>query len=182
MVMMKTRLLSMLALSLTMATGAWAQGTVDFKQGTVDAENWEIKSGETTVEPGVTEVNVGDPVTATYKGTKRVNSVTAVVTPWLEVNKLSEITDAITALNMQPGGEYTLTVTFDPTKISTEESDDNKLYMSIPDDATLNLVFKNTLPNGTHLTIGDAQFAGMSEPEVEAYFTGKDEPESTRLT
>jgi hypothetical protein len=169
----------MLALLLMAATGAWAQGTVDFKQGTVDADKWAITSGETDVEPGVTEVPEGQTVTLTYSGTRHVKSVTATYTPPVVVNKLSEITDAIAALNMQPGGEYTLTIAFDPAKIETNPTgNDNKLYMSIPDDATLNLVFKNVLPDGTHLTIGDAQFAGMSEPEVAAYFTGKDEPES----
>ena len=55
-------------------TGAWAQDdtkyTVKMAEGTVDKDNW-------TISP--TEVAKDKPVTATYNGTKRVKSVTAVV-------------------------------------------------------------------------------------------------------
>lgn len=184
--MMRTkRFLLLLALLMTAATGAWAQEPVTYsaemKDGTQDAKSWTITSGQksATGDAGLEGLNEGDAVTLTYGGRLKVKGVTATYTPTVVVNKLSEITDAIAALNMQPGGEYTLNIAFDPAKIETNPTgNDNKLYMSIPDDATLNLVFKNVLPDGTHLTIGDAQFAGMSEPEVEAYFTGKDEPES----
>ena len=98
--MKQKRLLLLLALLMAVATGAWAQGTVDFKQGTVDADKWAITSGETNVEPGVTEVPEGQTVTLTYSGTRHVKSVTATYTPPVVVNKLSEITDAIAALNM----------------------------------------------------------------------------------
>ena len=181
----RKRLLLLLALLMTAATGAWAQEPVTYtatmKDGTQDAKSWTITSGQksATGDAGLTGLNEGDDVTLTYGGRLKVKGVTATYTPTVVVNKLSEITDAIAALNMQPGGEYTLNIAFDPAKIETNPTgNDNKLYMSIPDDATLNLVFNNVLPDGTHLTIGDAAFAGMSEPEVEAYFTGKDEPES----
>ena len=180
------RVLTLLAMLFIAATGAWAQEpattySVKMKDGTVDAKSWTITSGQksATGDAGLEGLNEGDAVTLTYGGRLKVKSVKATYTAPVTVNKLSEITDAIAALNMQPGGEYTLNIAFDPAKIETNPTgNDNKLYMSIPDDATLNLVFKNVLPDGTHLTIGDAQFAGMSEPEVEAYFTGKDEPES----
>ena len=183
--MKRKQLLLLLALLMTVATGAWAQEpatySVEMKDGTQDAKSWTITSGQksATGDAVLEGLNEKDDVTLTYGGRLKVKGVTATLTPTVVVNKLSEITDAIAALNMQPGGEYTLNIAFDPAKIETNPTgNDNKLYMSIPDDATLNLVFKNVLPNGTHLTIGDAQFAGMSEPEVEAYFTGKDEPES----
>ena len=49
--MKKTRLLHLLALLLTAATGAWAQEpattySVKMKDGTQDAKNWTITSGE----------------------------------------------------------------------------------------------------------------------------------------
>jgi len=181
----RKRLLILLALLMTVATGAWAQEpvtySVEMKNGTQDAKSWTITSGQksATGDAGLEGLNEKDAVTLKYEGRLKVKGVTATLTPTVVVNKLSEITDAIAALNMQPGGEYTLNIAFDPAKIETNPTgNDNKLYMSIPDDATLNLVFKNVLPNGTRLTIGDAQFAGWSEPEVAAYFTGKDEPES----
>ena len=183
--MKRKRLLFLLALLMTAATGAWAQEpvtySVEMKDGTQDAKSWTITSGQksATGDAGLEGLSEKDPVTLTYGGRLKVKGVTATLTPTVVVNKLSEITDAIAALNMQPGGEYTLNIAFDPAKIETNPTgNDNKLYMSIPDDATLNLVFKNVLPDGTHLTIGDAQFAGMSESQMEAYFTGKDEPES----
>ena len=49
--MRKNKLLLLLALLLTAATGAWAQESattysVKMKDGTVDAKNWSIASGE----------------------------------------------------------------------------------------------------------------------------------------
>ena len=74
---MKQKLLTIFALLLTIATSAWAQGTVTIKEGTADADKWTIKTGETTVTP-TTEVAKDATITATYSGTKHVKSVTAV--------------------------------------------------------------------------------------------------------
>lgn len=69
--MRKTRLLSILALLLMAAAGAWAQDTynVTVKEGTEDAAKWSIDPA--TAEEGQT-------VTITYSGTKKVKSVKAV--------------------------------------------------------------------------------------------------------
>ena len=39
---MKQKLLTIFALLLTIATSAWAQGTVTIKEGTADADKWTI--------------------------------------------------------------------------------------------------------------------------------------------
>ena len=73
----KTRLLTLLALLLTAATGAWAQESattysVKMKGGTVDAKNWSIASGEKSAKgdaaDGLTGLSEKDPVTLTYTG------------------------------------------------------------------------------------------------------------------
>ena len=71
------KLLFLLVLLLTATTGAWAQTTykVSVKEGTEDATNWAITPEAATT----TGVAAGTTVTATYSGTKRVKSVTAVV-------------------------------------------------------------------------------------------------------
>lgn len=70
---MKQKLFSILALLLMAATGAWAQEPattykVTLQEGTEDAENWTVPA----------EAAEGSPVTATYKGEKKVKSVKAV--------------------------------------------------------------------------------------------------------
>lgn len=71
---MKKKVFPMLALLLLVATGAWAQEptkyTVKMAEGTEDATKWEISPKEAAENATVT---------ATYSGTKRVKSVTAVV-------------------------------------------------------------------------------------------------------
>ena len=70
---MKKRLLTMLVLLMTVATGAWAQEPATYKitvaEGTEDAANWTISPAEAAE---------GSPVTATYSGEKKVKSVKAV--------------------------------------------------------------------------------------------------------
>ena len=71
--MIKKRLLSMLVLLMTVATGAWAQEPATYKitlaEGTEDADKW-------TISPN--PAPAGAPVTATYSGDKKVKSVKAV--------------------------------------------------------------------------------------------------------
>lgn len=71
---MRKKLLTIVALLLFVATDAWAQEptkyTVKMAEGTEDASKW-------TISP--TEATEGTKITATYSGTKRVKSVTAVV-------------------------------------------------------------------------------------------------------
>jgi len=88
---MKQKVLSILALLLMAATGAWAQGyTVTLKDGTEDAENWTI-SPSSAAE--------GQTVTITYSGSKRVKSVTAVkkAPSGPEVTTFSELQTALSA-------------------------------------------------------------------------------------
>ena len=82
----KTRLLTLLALLLTAATGAWAQESattysVKMKDGTVDAANWSIASGEKSATgdaaDGLTELSEGDQVTIQYTGRLKVKGVKA---------------------------------------------------------------------------------------------------------
>ena len=76
---MRKKLLSLFALLLTIATGAWAQEptkyTVKMAEGTEDATKWEISPTEATT----TGVDKDTKITATYSGTKRVKAVTAVM-------------------------------------------------------------------------------------------------------
>ena len=81
----KFRLLLLLALLLTAATGAWAQEpttySVKMKDGTVDAKNWTIASGEKSATgdaaDGLTGLSEGDQVTLTYTGRLKVKGVKA---------------------------------------------------------------------------------------------------------
>ena len=82
----KNKLLLLLALLLTAATGAWAQEpattySVKMKAGTVDAKNWSIASGEKSATgdaaDGLTGLSEGDAVTLTYTGRRKVKGVKA---------------------------------------------------------------------------------------------------------
>ena len=82
----KFRLLLLLALLLTAATGAWAQEpattySVKMKDGTVDAKNWSIASGEKSAKgdaaDGLTGLKEEDAVTLTYNGRLKVKGVKA---------------------------------------------------------------------------------------------------------
>ena len=84
--MSKNKLLLLLALLLTAATGAWAQEpattySVKMKDGTVDAKNWSIASGEKSAKgdaaDGLTGLSEGDQVTIQYNGRLKVKGVKA---------------------------------------------------------------------------------------------------------
>ena len=84
--MKKTRLLHLLALLLTAATGAWAQEpattySVKMKDGTQDAKNWTITSGEKSATgdaaDGLTGLSEKDAVTLQYNGRMKVKGVKA---------------------------------------------------------------------------------------------------------
>ena len=84
--MRKNKLLLLLALLLTAATGAWAQESattysVKMKAGTVDAKNWSIASGEKSAKgdaaDGLTGLSEGDKVTLQYTGRLKVKDVKA---------------------------------------------------------------------------------------------------------
>ena len=84
--MKQKRLLFLLALLMTAATGAWAQEpattySVKMKDGTVDAKNWTITSGEKSakgdVADGLTGLSEGDQVTIQYNGRLKVKGVKA---------------------------------------------------------------------------------------------------------
>ena len=85
---MKTKALSILALLLMAATGAWAQTTytVTVKEGTEEADKWTISPNPAAE---------GAEVTITYSGSKRVKSVTAV--KQAAVTDLSMVDNAGTA-------------------------------------------------------------------------------------
>ena len=88
--MKQKRLLLLLALLMTAATGAWAQASttysVKMKSGTKDAGKWTITSGEKSTTgdkaEGLTGLSKNDPVTLTYSGRLKVKSVTATHDGW----------------------------------------------------------------------------------------------------
>ena len=81
--MSKNKLLLLLALLMTAATGAWAQTTqttysVALEEGTKDAENWTGKVGEGNYGSLPLEnVAEGAAVKLKYNGLRKVKSVTA---------------------------------------------------------------------------------------------------------
>ena len=147
---MRKRLLSLFALLLTIATGAWAQSTtytVKMAEGTEDATNW-------TISP--TEAAKDTKITATYSGTKRVKSVTAVVKP--ASTDLSKLTADYMAkdgeiLTGTLGGQYKITisdgatVTLDNVSINANGSGDsyNVAGLTCAGDATIILSGTNTV-------------------------------------
>ena len=86
-----TRLLLLLALLITAATGAWAQQpattySVKMKDGTKDAAKWTITSGQKSTTgdkaDGLTGLSKKDAVTLTYGGRLKVKAVTATTDEW----------------------------------------------------------------------------------------------------
>ena len=81
--MRKNKLLLLLALLLTAATGAWAQTTysVKMKADVKDAANWSIASGGKSAKgdaaDGLTGLSEGDQVTLQYTGRRKVKGVKA---------------------------------------------------------------------------------------------------------
>ena len=86
MLMKQKKLLILLALLITAATGAWAQQpattySVKMKDGTKDAAKWTITSGQKSTTgdnaDGLTGLSEKDAVTLTYGGRLKVKGVTA---------------------------------------------------------------------------------------------------------
>jgi hypothetical protein len=108
--MQKNKLLLLLALLMTAATGAWAQESattysVKMKEGTVDAKNWSIASGEKSATgdaaDGLTGLSEKDAVTLQYNGRLKVKGVKATseaAAPSVtEVTTFSELQAALSA-------------------------------------------------------------------------------------
>ena len=82
----KNKLLLLLVLLMTAATGAMAQTqepaktyNITLAEGTEDAENWKVKVGKGEAQAFPVEgLNGGETVTVTYNGSREVKSVTAV--------------------------------------------------------------------------------------------------------
>ena len=103
--MQRNKLLLLLALLLTAATGAWAQEpattySVKMKESTQDAKNWSIASGEKSAKgdaaDGLTGLSEGDQVTIQYngrlkvKGVKATSDAAAEATPALSITSPSD--------------------------------------------------------------------------------------------
>ena len=103
--MRKNKLLLLLALLMTAATGAWAQEpattySVKMKDGTQDAKNWTITSGEKSATgdaaDGLTGLSEKDAVTLKYTGRLKVKGVTATSeagAPAANIVDLSKLTE-----------------------------------------------------------------------------------------
>ena len=102
--MKQKKLLTMLVLLVAVVSGAWAQDPAKYKitvaEGTEDAGNWDVPK----------EAAEGSPVTATYKGEKKVKSVKAVKVDPLAVPLTIEAIAAGTIQVAQPkeGMQYSL--------------------------------------------------------------------------
>ena len=131
--MRKNKFLLLLALLMTVATGAWAQTTysVKMKDGTVDAKNWTIASGEKSAKgdaaDGLTGLSKKDAVTLTYSGRLKVKSVTATTDAVPDPLTIEAITDGTIVVNMtgelSTGMKYSVnggTKTFITTTTSIE--------------------------------------------------------------
>ena len=111
--MTRNKLLLLLALLLTAATGAWAQESattysVKMKDGTVDAKNWSIASGEKSAKGdaanGLTGLSEGDQVTIQYTGRLKVKGVKA-TSDAAPAKSPAEVTTAPTAATDVKAGE-----------------------------------------------------------------------------
>ena len=116
----KNKLLLLLALLLTAATGAWAQESattysVKMKDGTVDAKNWSIASGEKSAKgdaaDGLTGLSEKDAVTLTYNGRLKVKGVKATSDAAPAAVPVTAITLNKTATSIKVGATETLSVT-----------------------------------------------------------------------
>ena len=117
--MRKNKLLLLLALLLTAATGAWAQESattysVKMKNGTVDAKNWSIASGEKSAKgddaDGLTGLSEGDQVTLQYTGRLKVKGVKATSDAAPATVPVTAITLNKTATTITAGQTETLSV------------------------------------------------------------------------
>ena len=133
--MIKKRFISMLVLLAAVVTGAVAQTTykVSVKEGTEDANKWEIAPAEATTAG----VAAGTTVTATYSGTKHVNSVKAkkkaavpvtaitlnkTTTTIYKVNGTATETLSVTAVTPDEATDKTYTWSSDNTAVATVDA------------------------------------------------------------
>ena len=137
--MKQKRLLLLLALLMTAATGAWAQASttysVKMKSGTKDAGKWTITAGEKSTTgdkaEGLTGLSENDPVTLTYSGRLKVKSVTATHDGW--DGDLSNIPASLI------GSGHTVIVPDGTTLTGTLDGQTHPYKIVIPDGATVTL-------------------------------------------
>ena len=112
--MKQKRLLLLLALLMTAATGAWAQEpettySVKMKAGTEDAKKWTITSGQNSVTgdaaDGLTGLSEGQTVTLQYNGRLKVKGVKATSDAAPAVKPAATVTTAPTAKTGVKAGE-----------------------------------------------------------------------------
>ena len=119
--MRKNKLLLLLALLLTAATGAWAQEpatttySVKMKDGTQDADKWSIASGGKSATgdaaDGLTGLSEGDQVTLQYTGRLKVKGVKATS----DAAAAEEAVTLATPLTVEAVTPGTITVNIDGT-------------------------------------------------------------------
>ena len=102
--MRQTRLLTLLALLMTAATGAWAQSAtttyqVNLKDGATNPDTWTAKAGDATTFTALPQyLTEGQTVTLKYSGTQKVKSITAtIVEPW--DGNLATVTEEVMAVD-----------------------------------------------------------------------------------
>ena len=129
---MQRRLLSLLVLLMTVATGAWAQDPITYKvkmkDGTKDAEHWIIEPTTATTD-GVAK---GTAVTLKYNGRLKVKSVTATHDGWN--GDLSNIPASAIASD-----GYTVIVSDGTTLTGTLDGSTHPYKILIADGATVTL-------------------------------------------
>ena len=155
MLMKRKKLLILLALLLTAATGAWAQQpattyAVKLAEGTKDAAKWTITSGQNSVTgdnaDGLTGLSKKDAVTLTYGGRLKVKGVTAttdydpLATPLtvealtagtIVVNITNEDDDPVTlqsGMKYSKDGGTTKTPIYETTEITVAKGDKVQFY------------------------------------------------------
>lgn len=161
--MIKQKVLTLLVLLITAATGAVAQNyKVSVKEGTEDADKWTIEPAEATT----TGVPQGTQVTATYAGGLKVKSVKAVkmVPEGINAMRAAYTGDGAPALSWKTGDQVSLfpeawstTLTLTPMGTLTATSDD------------ASTVLKGTLE--TLPTVGDK--LNLLFPRAEWSYTGQ---------
>ncbi len=136
----KFRLLLLLALLMTAATGAWAQEpattySVKMKDPTVDAKNWTIASGEKSAKgdaaDGLTGLSEGDQVTIQYNGRLKVKGVKATSDAAPAAVPVTAITLNKTATTITAGQTETLSV----SSVTPDDATDQTVTWSSDNDA-----------------------------------------------
>lgn len=159
--MKRKRLLLLLALLMTAATGAWAQASttysVKMKSGTKDAGKWTITSGEKSTTgdkaEGLTGLSENDPVTLTYSGRLKVKSVTATHDGWN--GDLSNIPASLIGSD-----GYTVIVPDGMTLTGTLSVSPTPYKIEIPDGATVTLA--GVTIEGTNVDDAAHRHAGIT--------------------